>query len=129
MAVFLTDDWFNEVDRLTSEAGDLNMSPALADMALNLTITDTAQGDVEAHLANGSLKKGHTDAPTTIKLNEKTLGQIAQDGNFNSAMGAFMSGDIRIEGDMSQMMTLQSAKISNEQKDLYKKIYAMTEQA
>ena len=104
------------------------MSPALADMALNLTITDTAQGDGSS-LSQWVAQKGHTDAPTTIKLNEKTLGQIAQDGNFNSAMGAFMSGDIRIEGDMSQMMTLQSAKISNEQKDLYKKIYAMTEQA
>ena len=47
----------------------------------------------------------------------------------NEAMNAFMSGKIRIDGDMGQVMSLQTAKPSPEQKDLFKKIYAMTEQA
>lgn len=129
MAVFLTDEWFNEVDRLTAEAGDLNLPPALANTKINLNVTNTANGDVSAALENGVLKKGETDATTTINIDEETLKAIALKGDMNEAMNAFMSGKIRIDGDMGQVMALQTAKPSPEQKDLFKKIYAMTEQA
>ncbi len=129
MAVFLTDEWFSEVDRLTAEAGDLNLPPALANTKINLKITNTANGDVNAALENGVLKKGETDATTTINIDQETLKVIALKGDMNEAMNAFMSGKIRIDGDMGQVMALQTAKPSVEQKDLFKKIYAMTEQA
>ncbi|SUD90267.1 SCP2 sterol-binding domain-containing protein [Psychrobacter phenylpyruvicus] len=129
MAVFLTDEWFNEVDRLTAEAGELNLPPALANSKINLKVTNTANGDVSAALENGVLKKGETDATTTINIDEETLKAIALRGDMNEAMNAFMSGKIRIDGDMGQVMALQTAKPSPEQKDLFKKIYAMTEQA
>ncbi|HJH09515.1 MAG TPA: SCP2 sterol-binding domain-containing protein [Psychrobacter pasteurii] len=129
MAVFLTDEWFSEVDRLTAEAGDLNLPPALANTKINLKITNTANGDVNATLENGVLKKGETDATTTINIDQETLKAIALKGDMNEAMNAFMSGKIRIDGDMGQVMALQTAKPSVEQKDLFKKIYAMTEQA
>lgn len=129
MAVFLTDEWFNEVDRLTAEAGDLNLPPALANTKINLNVTNTANGDVTAALENGVLKKGETDANTTINIDEETLKAIALKGDMNEAMNAFMSGKIRIDGDMGQVMALQTAKPSAEQKDLFKKIYAMTDQA
>lgn len=128
MAVFLSDEWFNEVDRLTAEAGDLNLPPTLANSKLNLNVTNTANGDVSASLQNGVLKKGTTDASTTINIDEQTLIAIALKGDMNEAMNAFMSGKIRIDGDMSQVMALQTAKPSVEQKELFKKIYAMTEQ-
>ena len=38
-----------------------------------------------------------------------------------------MSGKIRVEGDMSQLMTLQTAKPSSEQAALFDKIKAVTE--
>ena len=129
MAVFLTDEWFSEVDRLTAEAGDLNLPPALAHTKINLKITNTPNGDVNAALENGVLKKGETDATTTINIDQETLKAIALKGDMNEAMNAFMSGKIRIDGDMGQVMALQTAKPSVEQKDLFKKIYAMTEQA
>lgn len=129
MAVFLTDEWFNEVDRLTQEAGDLNLPPSLANMKLNLNVTDTANGNVDAHFADGVIKKGQTDASTTVIIDEATLKEIAVGGDVNKAMEAFMSGKLRIEGDMSQVMALQSAKPSAEQRDLFKKIYNITEQA
>ncbi|PNK61421.1 SCP2 sterol-binding domain-containing protein [Psychrobacter sp. FDAARGOS_221] len=128
MAIFLSDEWFAEVDRLTQEAGELNLPPALANMKLNLNVSDTANGDVNAYLANGVLKQGETDADTTIKIDEATLKQVALKGDMNEAMNAFMSGKIRIEGDMSQVMALQTSKPSPEQKELFKKIYEMTEQ-
>lgn len=129
MAVFLSDEWFNEVDRLTEEAGNLNASPSLANMQMNLNVTESTNGNVEAHLADGILKKGYVDADTTVIIDESTLKNVLFDGNMNKAMEAFMSGKIRIEGDMSQMMALQSVKPSIEQKELFKKIYAMTDHA
>ncbi|AWT49476.1 SCP-2 sterol transfer family protein [Psychrobacter sp. YP14] len=128
MAVFLTDEWFNEVDRLTKEAGELNLPPALANMKLNLKVTNTANGDVDASLVDGVLKKGASDANTTINIDEETLKAIALKGDMNEAMNAFMSGKIRIDGDMGQVMALQTTKPSAEQKELFKKIYSMTEQ-
>lgn len=130
MAVFLTDEWFNEVDRLTAEAGELNLSPALANAKLNLNITNTANGDVNAAVENGVLKKGAIeDANTTVNIDEEVLKAIALNGDMNEAMNAFMSGKIRIDGDMGQVMALQTAKPSAEQKELFKKIYAMTDKA
>lgn len=129
MAVFLTDEWFNEVDRLTAEAGELNLPPTLANSKINLKVTNTANGDVSAALENGVLKKGETDATTTINIDEETLKAIALKGDMNEVMNAFMSGKIRIDGDMGQVMALQTAKPSPEQKELFKKIYAMTDQA
>ena len=128
MAVFLTDEWFNEVDRLTAEAGDLNLPPTLANTKINLNVTNTPNGDVSAALENGALRKGETDASTTINIDIETLKAIALKGDMNEAMNAFMSGKIRIDGDMGQVMALQTAKPSPEQKELFKKIYAMTEQ-
>lgn len=44
-----------------------------------------------------------------------------------AAMQAFMTGKIKVQGDMSQLMTLQTAKPSQEQKALFKEILAHTE--
>lgn len=129
MAVFLTDEWFNEVDTMTEEAGDLNLPPAMADTQINLKVTGTPNGDVEAYFKEGKLKKGTTDADTTVTIDEETFKSIAKGGDLNDVMGAFMSGKIRIDGDMSKVMALQTVKPSQEQKALVKKIYAMTEEA
>ena len=44
----------------------------------------------------------------------------------DTALEAFMTGKIFIEGDMSKVMALQSARPSQEQKALYKQIKEMT---
>ncbi|MBO1530980.1 SCP2 sterol-binding domain-containing protein [Psychrobacter sp. F1192] len=126
MAVFLTDAWFEQVEQLGSEAGELNLPPALANMVINLKVSDTGQ-DIEANYAEGLLHKGLNDnATTTLLLDRDTLQSIVTDFDMNQIMGAFMSGNIRVEGDMSQLMALQSARPSEEQKALFKNIKSMT---
>lgn len=49
MPAFLTEDWFATVEKLTAEAGDLNLPPALANLAINLVVTD-ASGNTELAL-------------------------------------------------------------------------------
>jgi putative sterol carrier protein len=126
MAVFLTDKWFEEVEKMGNEAGELNLPPALENMVINLKVTD---GDevIESHFANGLLHKGlNAEATTTLLLDRNTLQSIITDFDMNEIMGAFMSGKIRVEGDMSQLMALQTARPSDEQKALFKDIKSMT---
>ena len=129
MAVFLTDAWFAQAQQFGEEAGDLNLPPALASMIINLKVADEGQ-DIEANFADGLLHKGLNDqAQTTLLLDRNTLQSIITDFDMNEVMGAFMGGKIRVEGDMSQLMALQTARPSPEQKELFKRIKAGTTMA
>lgn len=126
MAVFLTDEWFEQVEKMGQEAGELNLPPALANMIVNLKVSDTEQ-DIEASFANGLLHRGLNDAATTTLLLDRSILQsIITDFDTNEIMGAFMGGKIRVEGDMSQLMAVQTARPSAEQKELYSNIKSMT---
>lgn len=126
MAVFLTDEWFQEVEQMGSEAGELNLPPSLANMIINLKVTEDGQ-DIEANFSDGLLHRGLNDnATTTLLLDRETLQSIITNFDMNEVMGAFMGGQIRVEGDMSQLMALQTARPSTEQKELFKRIKSMT---
>ena len=129
MAVILTDAWFDDVEKLGSEAGELNLPPALANMIINLKVSDTDK-DIEANFADGLLHRGLNDsATTTLLLDRSILQSIITNFDTNEIMGAFMSGKIRVEGDMSQLMAVQTARPSAEQKELYSRVKSMTTMA
>ena len=129
MAVFLTDEWFEQVEKMGNEAGELNLPPVLANMVVNLKVAE-ADKTIEANFANGLLHRGLNDnATTTLLLDRDILQSIITDFDTNEIMGAFMSGKIRVEGDMSQLMAVQTARPSAEQKELYTRIKSMTTMA
>ena len=129
MAVFLTDEWFEQVEKMGNEAGELNLPPVLANMVVNLKVAE-ADKTIEANFANGLLRRGLNDnATTTLLLDRDILQSIITDFDTNQIMGAFMSGKIRVEGDMSQLMAVQTARPSAEQKELYTRIKSMTTMA
>ena len=126
MPAFLTDDWFANVDKLTAEAGDLNLPPSLAGLAINLVVTD-ANGNTELSLDGGKIQKGTSaNAKTTLNMDAETLRKVFLEFDMAAAMQAFMTGKIKVQGDMSQLMALQTAKPSQEQKDLFKKVLEQT---
>lgn len=127
MAKFLTEEWFDQVETLGQDAGDLNLPPALENMTINLKINDGGE-EKQANLTKGLLSRGlNSNATTTLLLEKQTLLELLKDFDMNSAMSAFMSGKIRVEGDMSQLMTLQTAKPSSEQQALFQQIKSVTE--
>jgi len=129
MAVFLTDEWFEQVEKMGNEAGELNLPPVLANMVVNLKVAE-ADKNIEANFANGLLHRSlNDDATTTLLLDRDILQSIITDFDTNQIMGAFMSGKIRVEGDMSQLMAVQTARPSAEQKELYTRIKSMTTMA
>lgn len=127
MAQFLSSTWFDKLDELNANAGELNLSPTLADLVINITINH-ADSPILLHLKSGKLSKNHTEhAISTISIDKDTLSKVILDNDTDAAIEAFMTGKIRIDGDMAQVMALQSAKPSQEQKALYKQIKEMTD--
>ncbi|HET8730543.1 MAG TPA: SCP2 sterol-binding domain-containing protein, partial [Moraxellaceae bacterium] len=110
MAAFLTDEWFTKVAELTAAAGNLNVPPVLAGLALNVTVTGLPQGNVDMCLNGGNFEKGHNAAsPTKLTLPADLLRKIFLEGDAAAGMQGFMSGQIKVEGDMSKLMALQTA--------------------
>jgi putative sterol carrier protein len=127
MATFLTNEWFDKVDELTQAAGDLNLPPVLANLALNMNVAG-ADGNVDLALDGGKIVKGLSpNAKATLQLDAATLRKVFLEFDMAAAMQAFMSGKIKVQGDMTQLMALQTARPSQEQKDLFKNVLAETQ--
>ena len=128
MAAFLSDEWFAKVAELEAAAGSLNVPPALASLALNLSVTGAASGNVDMCLNGGKFEQGHNAAaPTKLTLPVALARRIFLENDQSAGMQGFMSGQIRVEGDMSKLMAMQSARPGEEQKALIKQILAITE--
>lgn len=124
MYSFLSDDWFAQVATLNESAGDLNVPPSLQE-----TFNASLIGDdtISLHLKDGKIHKGlSSEAVASISIDKDTLAELIAGKDMNVAMEAFMTGKLRIDGDMSKVMGLQSARPTPEQKALYKQILAIT---
>ena len=55
MAKILTQEWFDKVDELTNNAGDLNLPPAIKNMSINLQVTDSDNQEVNAAFYYGTI--------------------------------------------------------------------------
>ena len=116
---FLSDEWFSKVKELRAAAGNVDAPAALAGLVINITVTGSAGGDRKMALAGGMIEEGHqSGAPTTMTLPADLAKRIFIDGDQSAGMQGFMSGQIRIEGDMSKLMALQTAQPSSAQSKL-----------
>ena len=122
---FLTEAWFDAVEELRSEQPEA--PDAMADATINITVTGGPDGDVDVHLADGAFDRGHTDgAPTKLTVPYDVAKKLFIDGDQSAAMQAFMSGQIKVEGDMTKVMALQTATPTTEQQAFQAKIADLT---
>ena len=112
---FLSDEWVAEAKKVREEFAGKGSPPAHA-VRMNQIITDVPFGDgtVNAHLDTSSgelqMDMGHLDAPDlTVTLDYDTAKAILVDGNPQAGMQAFMAGKIKVQGDMTKLMAMQSA--------------------
>jgi putative sterol carrier protein len=103
---FLSDGWFEAVQALDAPPPP----PAMAGVAINLVVTRTHGDPIEAHLAEGGMQRGLKEgAPTTITTPYDVAKALFVKRDQQAAMQAFMSGQIKVEGDMTKIMAMQSA--------------------
>jgi SCP-2 sterol transfer family protein len=116
---FLSDEWFAEVEKIRGEVSDDIVPAGATSITLNVVVTDTPGGDRDLHIQGGNYGVGHVDgAPTKATIPYDVARQLLVDGNPQAAMQAFMSGQLRIEGDMSQLMMMQSSILAPNERQL-----------
>jgi hypothetical protein len=127
MPAFLSKEWFAEVDKIRAA----NPVPAAtgpgADIKLNIVVTGAPDGDTEIHMDAGEFGEGLVEAPTKMTVPYEVAKKVFIEGDQQAGMQAFMQGQIKVEGDMSKLMAMQTQQPSAEQADLMKKIAEITE--
>lgn len=127
MAAFLSPEWFSKVSELTAAAGDLNVPAGLANLVLNVTVNDAPGGKVDLAINGGKFEQGHNaSAPTKLILSADLLRRIFLEGDASAGMQGFMTGQLKVEGDMSKIMAMQSARPSEQMKSLFKQVLEAT---
>ncbi len=105
---FFSDDWIAAVEAMRDDAPDPHDS--VKDVVINLVVTDTPFGERQAHLAAGRLEQGLADAaPTTMTMPYDAARLLFIDQDQQAVTQAFMTGRIKVTGDMMVLMKLQSA--------------------
>ncbi len=129
---FLSDDWLREVDRLVDQHGGAE-APGALDVMMNLTITDTPFGAERLlHLGSasgrGSWGAGHVDgADLTLTTDYTTAKAVFASGDPTAGMQAFMSGRIKVAGDMAKLLAAQSGATTGGSTALETAIQEITE--
>jgi len=128
---FLSPEWIAAARAIQDEHSDV--APPTNPVRMNLVIEDVPFGDsrVEAHLDTSSgavdLDLGHLDAADVkVSLDYSTAKAILVDGDGQVAMQAFMSGKIRVEGDMAKLLTFQATPATGAALAAAEKIRAIT---
>lgn len=112
---FLSDEWLEETRRIREAHKD--QAPAVPVVVrMNQVIQEVpfGEGVIKAHLDTSSgtldMEVGHLDNPDlTVTMTYATAKAILVDGDAAQAMNAFMSGRIKVDGDITKLLALQSA--------------------
>jgi hypothetical protein len=122
---FLSDEWFAEVRKLMDEAGDA--AAGGSDVTLNIVVTGGPAGDKELHSQGGTFGEGLlAEAPTKLTVPYEVAKKVFIEQDQQAGMQAFMQGQIKVEGDMSKLMAMQTQQPTPGQADLMKKVAEMT---
>jgi len=112
---FLSEEWLAEARKVRAEFR--GRAPEIpVQVRMNQIVQDAPFGDgtIKAHLDTSSgeleIDTGHLDSPDlTITIGYDTAKAILVDGDAQAAMQAFLSGRIKVDGDISKMIALQTA--------------------
>jgi hypothetical protein len=123
---FLSPAWFANVDELVAAAGDLQIPPAMKAARVNVTVTSPA-GNTQIHLKDGLFGQGHdAGATASIQITRELAHKIFIDADAAAGVAAFLSGEMKVEGDLASLVAMQTVEPSEPQKALTKKIAAIT---
>ena len=128
MPQFLTDAWFDEIDKIVAQAGDIPIPDVVKGVKINMVVTGHPEGEKHLHVDSGFFKRGALpDAPAKMTVPYEIAKKSFIDNDQQAGMQAFMTGQIKVEGDMSLIMRMQAAGPPTEQaKALQEKVRSIT---
>ena len=129
---FLSPEWIDAARAIYDASGaDATGAPP---MKMNQVITAVpfGEGTIEAHIdsSDGTTKMdlGHLEgAEVKITVPYDVAKAIFIEGNAAAGMQAFMSGQIKVEGDMTKLMAMQGAAPGPEALAIQQKLKDITE--
>jgi putative sterol carrier protein len=129
---FLSEEWIAEVRKLGEEhQGGGGVAHAVK---MNQIITDVpfGEGTINAHMDTSSgdmqMDMGHVENPdVTVTLDYETAKAIFVEGNPQAGMQAFMAGKVKVQGDMTKLMAMQTATPNPDAQAFAEKVKEMTE--
>jgi hypothetical protein len=123
---FLSDEWFTKVDELIAAAGDLEIPLAMKEVEVNVTVVGRAR-ETQLFMKDGLFTRGHqVGAPTTLTLSVDLARKIFVDADQAAGVQAFLSGEIKVEGDLGKLVAMQTVDPSTRQLALTRQIAAIT---
>lgn len=123
---FLSVEWFAKVDELIAAAGDLHIPEAMKAVEVNVTVTRPS-GDAEVFLKDGLFARGHRPGvPTSLTLSEELARKIFLEADAAAGVQAFLSGEMKVEGDLAKLVAMQTVDPSAPQLALTKRIAEIT---
>jgi putative sterol carrier protein len=130
---FLSQEWMDEARKVRAEYQG-KTAPIATSVRMNQVITDVPFGDgtVNSHVDTSSgelvMEEGHLDTPDlTVTLDYETAKAILVDANPQAGMQAFMAGKIKVQGDMSKLMAMQSQAPDATALEIQQRIKDLTE--
>ncbi len=130
---FLSPEWIGAARAIHEELDGPDTAPT-AKVRMNLVVENVPFGTatLDAHLdtSDGTLEldTGHLDkADVKVSLDYSTAKAILVDGDGQAAMQAFMSGRIRVEGDMAKLLAFQSSPATGAAVAAAERIRSITE--
>jgi putative sterol carrier protein len=129
---FLSDEWMEAVQAIRAKYED-EASPVPYKIRMNQIITGAPFTDEDVHLyldtSDGTMKmgKGQLDDPeVTITTDFETARKIFVDGDQAAGMQAFMSGKIKVDGDMTKLMMMNAVPADEAARNVAAEIKAIT---
>ena len=130
---FLSDEWLSEARKIREEH-DAHEAVIAHQVKMNLVITEVpfGEGAIDAHVdsTDGSLELelGHIEpADLKVSLDYLTAKALLVDGDPQVAMQAFITGKIRVEGDMAMLMAIQAISPDESSQQMAKHLREITE--
>lgn len=129
---FLSEEWIAAAQAIREDyAGRATTSPP--PMKMNVVITEIPfdESTMDAHIdttdGEMSLDMGHLDsADLTVTVDYATAKAIFIDQDQQASMQAFMAGKIKVQGDMTKMMAMQTVQPDPAQVEMATKIAEIT---
>ena len=130
---FLSDEWMAAAKEIRESAAGASTPPAHK-VKMNMVITEVpfGEGTVEAFMdtsgEEAAMELGKLEGEDlTVTVDYATAKAIFIDNNPQAGMQAFMAGKIKVQGDMTKLMAMQSGAVDPAAAEVAARIAEITE--